>query len=46
MTLFKKIQWDVKAIPASSIYLLKKVKFAVKNEEKLFYQTKDYYFLF
>ena len=36
----------LKAIPASSSYILQKVKFAVKNEEKLFYQTKDYYFLF
>ena len=36
----------LKAIPASTSYLLKKVKFAVKNEEKLLYQTKDYSFLF
>ena len=33
-------------IPASTSYLLEKVKFGVKNEEKLFYQTKDHYFLF
>ena len=33
-------------IPASTSCLSKKVKFGVKNEEKLFYQTKDHYFLF
>ena len=33
-------------IPASTSYLLKKVKFGVKNEEKLFYPTKDHFFLF
>ena len=37
---------NVKAIPASTSYLLKKVKFGVKDEEKLFQQTKDHYFLF
>ena len=33
-------------IPASTSYLLKKVKFGVKNEAKCFYQTNDHYVLF
>ena len=36
----------VKAIPASTSYLLKKVKFGVKNEAERFYQMKDHYFVF
>ena len=46
MTLFSNIKINVKAVPASTSYLLKKVKFWVKNEAKLFYETEDCYFLF
>ena len=37
---------NVKAIPASTSYFLKKVKFGVKNEAERFYQMKDHYFVF
>ena len=39
---------QMKSIKDPSLYqlLIEKVKFGVKNEEKLFYQTKDHYFLF
>ena len=37
---------NVKAIPASTSYFLKKVKFGVKIEAERFYQMKDHYFVF
>ena len=43
---FLKDQMKCKVIPASTSYLLKKVKFGVKNEAKCFYQKNDHCFLF
>ena len=39
MTHFLKDQIKCNAIPASTSYLLKKVKFGIKNKEKPFHQT-------
>ena len=46
MTHFLEDQMKSKKDPSLYELLIEKVKFGVKNEEKLFYQMKDHYFLF
>ena len=46
MTHFLEDQMKSKKDPSLYQLLIEKVKFGVRNEEKLFYQTKDHYFLF